>query len=155
MSNTDEHDLLRSLAYQSWLDRGQPHGSPEVDWSHAQQQLQQQTASQAAFMAPASSSELQTEDKPRVAAQGDTAAATQIPTIDDAVAIPPPRRNTRRMKASVLNASEVPMEVPPSPTTPPDQPPTKALTKEKTGRSKTVTAKSRAALYPYSDDSRL
>lgn len=34
-----EHELLSRLAYQSWLDRGKPYGSPEVDWSIAVQHL--------------------------------------------------------------------------------------------------------------------
>lgn len=158
MPNIDEHELLRNLAYQAWLDRGQPHGSPEIDWSRAQQQLQQQAA---VIATPISGEQADRNSTPAAAqlddaqsghTQLDASATASIPTINDAVAAPPSRRNARRIKAT-----EVPMEVPPSPTTPPDQPPTKALTKEKSGRStlKTVTAKSRAALNSHSDDSRL
>lgn len=37
--DSDEYTLLRELAYQSWLDRGQPVGSPETDWNFAKAQL--------------------------------------------------------------------------------------------------------------------
>lgn len=33
------YDLLCRLAYQAWLDRGKPLGTPEVDWEYAQQQV--------------------------------------------------------------------------------------------------------------------
>jgi hypothetical protein len=35
MSSFDQYELLRRLAYAAWLDRGQPIGSPEVDWQRA------------------------------------------------------------------------------------------------------------------------
>lgn len=178
MPNIDEYELLRNLAYQFWLDRGQPHGSPEIDWSRAQQQLQQQAASintvisgdiqaegdahhhaaqRGDVQQPQQPDGMQSTAAQPVTTQLDTAAVTSIPTINDAVVAPSSRRNARRVKASALNANEVPMEVPPSPTTPPDQPPTKALTKTKSGRatSKSVTAKSRVALNSSGDDSRL
>jgi hypothetical protein len=34
-----EYELLCKLAYQSWMARGQPHGSPEVDWDFAKAEL--------------------------------------------------------------------------------------------------------------------
>jgi hypothetical protein len=40
MLKLEEQALLESLAYQSWLERGQPIGSPEVDWERAKQRLQ-------------------------------------------------------------------------------------------------------------------
>jgi hypothetical protein len=43
------HEILTSLAYQSWLDRGQPIGSPEIDWTIAEQKLAAQEALDAAF----------------------------------------------------------------------------------------------------------
>ena len=30
-----QHDDIARIAYRSWLDRGQPEGSPEVDWYYA------------------------------------------------------------------------------------------------------------------------
>lgn len=39
MSDQFESDLLCRLAYQAWLDRGQPFGSPEIDWETAKRQL--------------------------------------------------------------------------------------------------------------------
>jgi len=30
-----EHDDIARIAYRSWLDRGQPEGSPEIDWYYA------------------------------------------------------------------------------------------------------------------------
>ncbi len=39
MADPFEHELLCKLAYQSWLQRGCPHGSPEVDWEHAKRSL--------------------------------------------------------------------------------------------------------------------
>ena len=30
-----EHDDIARIAYRSWLDRGQPDGSPEIDWYYA------------------------------------------------------------------------------------------------------------------------
>lgn len=30
-----EHDDIARIAYRSWLDRGKPEGSPEVDWYYA------------------------------------------------------------------------------------------------------------------------
>jgi hypothetical protein len=35
LSNDEQQQLLEQLAYQSWLSRGCPLGSPEVDWHHA------------------------------------------------------------------------------------------------------------------------
>jgi hypothetical protein len=35
LSEVEEQQLLEQLAYQSWLSRGCPVGSPEVDWHHA------------------------------------------------------------------------------------------------------------------------
>ena len=35
MYSFDQYELLRRLAYAAWLDRGQPIGSPEVDWQRA------------------------------------------------------------------------------------------------------------------------
>ncbi len=32
---TIDHELISRLAYQLWLDRGQPLGSPEIDWNLA------------------------------------------------------------------------------------------------------------------------
>jgi len=43
------HEALTSLAYQSWLDRGQPIGSPEIDWTIAEQKLAAQEALDLAF----------------------------------------------------------------------------------------------------------
>lgn len=37
---SDQHLQLSELAYHSWLRRGCPMGSPEVDWEHAVQELQ-------------------------------------------------------------------------------------------------------------------
>jgi hypothetical protein len=33
-------EKIATRAYQLWLDRGGPHGSPEEDWLHAEQELQ-------------------------------------------------------------------------------------------------------------------
>jgi hypothetical protein len=38
---SDQHAQLSELAYHSWLRRGCPVGSPEVDWAQAEQELQQ------------------------------------------------------------------------------------------------------------------
>jgi hypothetical protein len=35
LSNDEQQQMLEQLAYQSWLSRGCPLGSPEVDWHHA------------------------------------------------------------------------------------------------------------------------
>lgn len=35
MTTKYEHDYIARIAYRSWLDRGQPDGSPEVDWYYA------------------------------------------------------------------------------------------------------------------------
>lgn len=40
MQTSDEQQMLQNLAYQAWLERGRPLGSPEVDWERAQQLLQ-------------------------------------------------------------------------------------------------------------------
>jgi hypothetical protein len=37
MSNENEHYERLILAYQSWQNRGQPMGSPEIDWAIAEQ----------------------------------------------------------------------------------------------------------------------
>ena len=50
----DEHALLCQLAYQAWIDRGQPLGSPEVDWAVAVQQRLGMHPAGAAPAAPAS-----------------------------------------------------------------------------------------------------
>lgn len=36
-----DYKLLRRLAYESWLARGMPEGSPDVDWTSAEKQLEQ------------------------------------------------------------------------------------------------------------------
>jgi hypothetical protein len=38
-----EHERVEELAYQLWLDRGCPIGSPENDWLRAEQELRNQT----------------------------------------------------------------------------------------------------------------
>lgn len=40
MQVLDEQQVLQNLAYQAWLERGQPFGSPEIDWQRAQQLFQ-------------------------------------------------------------------------------------------------------------------
>jgi len=35
MTATYQHDHIAEIAYRAWLDRGQPLGSPEVDWYYA------------------------------------------------------------------------------------------------------------------------
>jgi hypothetical protein len=35
-----ETEQIATLAYQLWLDRGGPHGSPEEDWLRAERELQ-------------------------------------------------------------------------------------------------------------------
>lgn len=35
----ESHSKLSVLAYQSWLDRGQPLDSPEIDWAVAEQKF--------------------------------------------------------------------------------------------------------------------
>jgi hypothetical protein len=44
MSQTSRDEMLSALAYQSWLDRGQPSGSPDIDWCIAEQKLAAQEA---------------------------------------------------------------------------------------------------------------
>ena len=34
-----DYELLSQVAYASWLARGKPEGSPEVDWTYARSQL--------------------------------------------------------------------------------------------------------------------
>ena len=36
---TPTHDELRQAAYRFWQERGCPHGSPEVDWQRAEEEL--------------------------------------------------------------------------------------------------------------------
>jgi hypothetical protein len=38
-----EHDTIAALAYQLWLLRARPIGSPEVDWFRAEQELNSAT----------------------------------------------------------------------------------------------------------------
>ena len=35
MSANYQHDDIAKIAYRSWLERGQPDGSPEIDWYYA------------------------------------------------------------------------------------------------------------------------
>lgn len=35
----DRDDLIRERAYQIWLERGQPEGSPDDDWFATEQEL--------------------------------------------------------------------------------------------------------------------
>jgi hypothetical protein len=37
-----DHQILERLAYEAWLRRGKPVGSPEVDWDEACRQLEAQ-----------------------------------------------------------------------------------------------------------------
>lgn len=41
MSATPDTDSISHLAYRLWEERGRPFGSPEVDWSHAEELLRQ------------------------------------------------------------------------------------------------------------------
>jgi hypothetical protein len=34
-----DHECTRELAYQLWILRARPHGSPDVDWYRAEQEL--------------------------------------------------------------------------------------------------------------------
>ena len=38
-TNTPDPDEIRTLAYQHWIQRGRPFGSPENDWFRAEQEL--------------------------------------------------------------------------------------------------------------------
>jgi hypothetical protein len=40
-TDTPSHEAIARLAYELWLQRGGPVGSPEEDWSKAEAQLQQ------------------------------------------------------------------------------------------------------------------
>lgn len=40
------YDNVAALAYELWLGRGCPIGSPEVDWSHAEEELKNSTESE-------------------------------------------------------------------------------------------------------------
>jgi len=37
--DTPTHDQVQLLAFQLWQERGEPFGTPEVDWIQAEQQL--------------------------------------------------------------------------------------------------------------------
>jgi len=39
MLKAEEQELLTQLAHQSWIERGRPTGSPEVDWERAKERL--------------------------------------------------------------------------------------------------------------------
>ena len=43
---TPNYDKVAALAYELWLDRGCPIGSPEVDWSRAEEELKDSTESE-------------------------------------------------------------------------------------------------------------
>lgn len=109
MSTPQEHELLSQLAYQSWLDRGKPFGSPEVDWNRAL--------------------ELYTQDQSLASdrtVEQSRAVATPL-NVDDLAPSPASTIKKRRRKTTASANSEVPMEVPPTtPTPPPTNPPTKA-----------------------------
>ena len=38
-SNESRHEFVERLAYKLWLKRGQPLGSPDMDWFNAEQEL--------------------------------------------------------------------------------------------------------------------
>ena len=75
------HDQISSLAYQFWKERGEPFGSPEIDWERAEATLQlkavdlvQSALSPDSGRASAQSEELNTEeaytDRPTESARG-------------------------------------------------------------------------------------
>jgi hypothetical protein len=39
--NSPAHELIARRAYECWMERGCPDGSPEVDWFHAEQELRE------------------------------------------------------------------------------------------------------------------
>lgn len=41
--NERNHERTERLAYQFWLERGCPFGSPEVDWLRAEEKLRSET----------------------------------------------------------------------------------------------------------------
>jgi len=43
-ARTPEHDKICQLAYEHWMQRGCPDGSPEEDWFRAEQELRGTTA---------------------------------------------------------------------------------------------------------------
>lgn len=43
-AHPDQHKI-ETLAYQLWLERGSPMGSPEIDWQRAEQELRKGTQS--------------------------------------------------------------------------------------------------------------
>ena len=109
MTSVDQYDLLRRLAFAAWLDRGQPIGSPEVDWQRAVELL-------AAHCEP------------------DVAHA---PVLSDAITVPnhiatiklQRSRNGRGTQSAVPIISSVetpPLEVPPTSPAPPPPTPTQA-----------------------------
>jgi hypothetical protein len=38
----NEYEAIEKLAYRFWEERGRPLGSPEVDWQHAEEELETQ-----------------------------------------------------------------------------------------------------------------
>lgn len=119
MARTHQHELLERLAYQSWLDRGQPIGSPEVDWNRALQQC---------------NSIASRDEQPSFHDHND---ACRAPIVNDAVAAPlatsgKARRNraagtAKRSTAPTLTETP-PLEVPPTSPAPPPPTPTQAAT---------------------------
>jgi len=50
------HDAIARLAYANWQARGCPHGSPELDWFQAEQELRRQMENGASKLDPTNDS---------------------------------------------------------------------------------------------------
>ncbi len=103
MPSPIDHELLSRLAYQLWLDRGQPIGSPEIDWNLAVKFCTQQR----------SPTDVPAQEQSEQTASNDPVAPTHAHS-----------NGAMRLKDE---SAEVPMEVPPTTPGIPDVPPTKAV----------------------------
>jgi hypothetical protein len=129
MSSAEQHALLEQLAYQAWLDRGQPIGSPEIDWQSAHASL---GASLRGADATATTSDNPPLLSEALVVEYPVASALQIDPVSK------PRRSTVKAKArpaaratsrsSAAMLETPPLEVPPSTPAPPQPTPTQAAT---------------------------
>lgn len=84
----DRDFMLNALAYRSWMNRGQPMGSPNIDWAIAEQHLAVQEAVLMAFAreqvaALQAPEDGQVDDQEFDLADSDVMAFANIPVLTD------------------------------------------------------------------------
>lgn len=102
IQHATDPNLIRHRAYELWLERGAPDGSPDHDWINAERELHSLTAAPAA--APESSAPAPIVRKPRraraIVTRGAAPAGDALRALAPEATVPVPESGVRETKAA-------------------------------------------------------